>query len=172
MMTGFLLAYVAFTLPLFAFGLRQAWKKRHPKQVPNEVTDLIKEAFGKHGLVANVHEIPQTPEEAIVVMSQEILKAIRQSETLAQAWFSTIRDRLVINKGDMDAMMKATEALTKGLLALQERESVAVKQEPKIEQFLYDLEYVRDKFVDTPSQKKVIESIISKVKTQHGTGTK
>lgn len=174
MITGFLLAYACFTLPIFVWALWRAFKRAKPAREEGKMTAEqlfnIEELFKKHGLEAKVHEIPKTPTEAIIVWSQIVLGAIKEVRQEIVPWFTLLRDKVDDNKRDSIAIMQATAKIASAMLDIK---NIAEKvNEPKdnpgsAESFIHSLEYARDKFAKTAPQRKAVEAIITNIRTSH-----
>lgn len=176
MMTGFLLAYACITAPVFAWAFWRAMRKRAAepakmsKETMSDLEKMVTEAFGKQGIPVKVHEIPKTPTEAIIVCTQEILMAMVEGGRVTVAWLTELRNKADVNKRDMDAMLQVTQSIAKMLLEMKDEDARRLPGSPEtVETFVHTLEYARDKYADTPAQKKVVETIISSIKTNHGT---
>lgn len=171
MMTGFLLAYVCLTLPLFAWGFWRVYQQRHPKEeklTPAQMSELekmVQETFGKKGITVKVHEVPRTPTEAIMVAANSILAAIRESDKVSLAWFQFLRKEMETSKRDVGAVMQSVEAI--GKMLLEEPTIPAPEVSGSVESFVHNLEYVRDRYAKTKPQKTALETIINIIKTDH-----
>lgn len=171
MITGFLLAYTTFTAPLLVWGAWRAWRKTHPAKSKHrsELEAFLEATFGKHGIEATVHEMPSTPEEAIMAQARLILNAIAESDRNAIAWLTSLRDKADAGKRDMDAVMLAVQAMTKAMLEMPTRAQEKKLPPGNAENFVHNLEYVRDVYATTPTQKNALKAIISSIRTNHGT---
>jgi len=175
MMEGFLLAYAVITAPLIGWGFFRSWRKNNPshyvsKVEQTELEKIVTEAFGKQGIPVKVHEIPKTPTEAIMLCTQEVLTAIRDGGRLSVAWMTELRNKADVNKRDMDAMLQTTQSMARMLLEIKDANEKKTPDSPgTIETYVRNLEYARDKFAETPAQKKLVEAIITSIKMNHGT---
>jgi hypothetical protein len=172
MMTTILFVYVFLIAPVFKLALwafkRRAAKKaeevRPAKAALTELERVVTEAFGKQGIPVEVHEMPKNPTEAIVMASQQILSAIKESGHASLSWLTSLRDKADANKRDMDAMLQVAQSIAKMLLDMKD---APAKEPGSIKTFVNNLEYARDTFAKTPAQKKVVEAIIINVKTAY-----
>lgn len=147
MITGFLIAYAAFTLPVVGYIGYKVWARMaHPER------DAAK------------------PSGSMLVIS-----AMREVRDQLVAWLVVIENRQKVSAQDHQAMLQATKAIAQSLLDIKvaaESFSKAPSPEKSINDFVHSLEYARDRFARTATQKKVVEAIIINVKTTHGTESK
>lgn len=176
MITGFLLAYTAFTAPVIGWAIWSAWRKRAQEEVGGGISPeamksletILAQTGAKHGMVAEVQVVPKTAAEAVMVQSARIIKAIGNLEVFMLRYFNDLQSHASINKTDMNAVMHAVQAGTKALLDMQKKED-SPAPEQAIESFVHTLEYARDRFTKSETQKKALELVITNVKTTHGT---
>lgn len=176
MIEGFLIAYACFSAPLMGLGLYGAWKKRKvsPKKVAikgDNIDELLKILEGSN-FTGEIHEVPKTPQETIMVQAHRIIDHMKEQDRIALHWFAHLRDKADLSKRDMDAMLQAAKAIASSVLLIEKELGKPKDAEGSIESFVHNLEYARDKFAHTPSQKKVVEAIISNVKMSYEQRTK
>lgn len=78
---------------------------------------------------------------------------------------------------DIHALLFSTKAMTEAMIEIRKsavQMSTDAKPTPvkNIESFVNSLSYARDKFAETPEQKKAVDTIISNIKTTHGSKTR
>ncbi len=175
MMTALLLVLSIFTAGASALAVYIVWKHTNPKEEMSteqvsEIEKTLVKAFKDSGIDAKVQAVPRTPMEAIMVHSRENLNALRESDRMASAWFKHLELKLNVNKRDIDSLMAATEKIAKAMLSLIDmHDKKSAPEEPaSVDTFVHSLEYARDVYAKTPTQKKAVESIISSIKTEHG----
>lgn len=143
MITGFLIAYALFTAPFIAMGVWRAYKGK-PK-----ADDAIEATY----------------------TNRVLFNVIDQMGKSAEAWFIALRDGQSHLKRDNQAMLQATKVIAQSMIeikGLAQDFTKAPTREKRVEDFVHSLELVRDRYTKTASQKKVVESIISNIKTSHG----
>lgn len=176
MITGFLLAYMCFTAPIIGWGVWRAMKGEKADKVKeptsSELENIIKTAFGSKGIAVKVHEMPKTALEAIMVRSAVILAAIEDCNKTNASYLTAIFDKSKENKADMQALIQAVHAITKGMTEVVDKVGKPLSAQGSIDNFVHNLEYARDVFAKTPTQKKAVESIILNIKSSHGTKSK
>lgn len=171
MITGFLLSYALCTSALIGVGIlrvRRSKKEAKEKQpltpnTTNGALTIIKEAFTKAGLVATIEEVPTTPEAAIVLMHKDVTENIRGFKSDIMRWILFLQKKAEDNKRDMDALMQAVAALTKA--EIDKREKGVETPDKSKDQFAAYFEFVREKFPMTATEKKVINKIISNLRS-------
>lgn len=174
MIEGFLLAYASFTAPIFIWAVWRVRKEKdHSKPFvyansDNELKKLekaLKESFGDK---IKIHEVPK---KALLdsIDSSVLLSDLLESEQHVTAWLTSIRDKVDINKRDMDAMLQASKAIAGGVLDIKKSLEQPAKRARNKESFINELRYAGEKFAKTPTQKKTIDLIINNVKEAYGT---
>ena len=168
--TAFLFGYALAVTVLMGYAIWRVEGKKKEVVVesdtiaPNtEIEKRLIDAFAKQGIKMEVHSVPKTPVESIMVESEKTRKTVVDTADGLIPWFASISSKSDILKRDMDAVMVALKAVTEGVIKLQPSEKPKSKQ--AIESFVHELEYARDTFAKTPTQKKAVESIINNVKS-------
>lgn len=178
MINAFLIAYMFTTMLLFAsayWKVYQNKKKEVKKPAPVDISskdmvslkEALHQTFGAH-VMAEIHTVPETPEEAIMVQSRLILSAIKDLDGKSYTWINALRNSADVNKQDMNALLHAVDACTRGVLELQDKKSDTPKVKENVETFLHSLEYARDTYAKTETEKVAIQGVITNIKTTHG----
>lgn len=144
-----LLAYVIVTAPVVAYIGYRTWVRMHS---------------------------PADPKAGKSVAS-EVLNAIDASSKTAVAWLTHITNSQETLKHDSQAMLQSTKALALVVLDIQSTVKAALPplaptKDKALNEYIHALEYARDKFASTKTQKGTVESIINIIKHKHGSESK
>lgn len=151
-LTGFLIAYVILTLPFIGLVAYRVYKSMKPK------------------------ELKGMSVQAMVMESKVmVLDEIRLTQRTLNAWFPSLGVDIKDLKKDSTATLQALTAITKAMTEIKvtaEAFSKDAGKEVNVNKFIQNLEYARDKYASTVTQKRAVQGIISNVITKHGTQTK
>jgi hypothetical protein len=149
---------------------------------PSMEKELLK-GMEIHAIEENQH--PKTFDQAFGTLRADILDQFRQQQHILIDWFTAIRDNQDDNKRDMGAMLQATQTIARSMLEIKEIASSFSKGQPhkyivgteetsskNRDQFAAYFEYVRDNFPMTPTETKVVNKIISNLKSETYGGQK
>ena len=147
-LVGILIAYMIVTAPFLGVVIYRVYKSLKPKEAK--------------GMSVN----------AMVMESKVmVLDEIRLVQRSLNAWFPALGVDLKDLKKDSTATLQALTAITKAMTDIKitaETFSRDAGKEVNVSKFVQHLEYARDKYTKTPTQKKAIQGVISNVITQHG----
>ncbi len=168
MITAFVFGWAVATTTIIVWGVLRIRKQKPVVPVVEkketdilDFQEIIKNAFKAKGIDAKMVEIPEID---VGIARSDIAKL----ETVLVAWLTSIRDKVDINKRDMDAMLQVCRALAINVLDIQKSLEQPAQRERNQSAFINELRYVGERFAKTPTQKKVIESIISNVRETYG----
>lgn len=155
MLNSILITYVLLTAPFVAILVLKVVKKLTDKKAIGTVSTL----------------------DAVQMLDKKIGDEMSALSKSNMDYFSNISYKNNKILEDIHALLFSTKAMTEAMIEIRKsavQMSTDVKPTPvkNIESFVNSLSYVRDKFTDTPEQKKVVDTIISNIKTTHGSKTK
>lgn len=180
---GILIAYTFATAPLFIAGYFRMKKQKELKEqkvvksslkLPG-LEHILTNMFVEEGMKIEAVEFPENIRSIIVKERVQLTTMLKDHERAWLEWFQYLREKADANKLDMAAVLQGTEAITKAMIEIKNvAEKFGKEQKPResIDNFVNVLNYARDKYATSPAQKKAITSIISTIKTSHGTESK
>lgn len=150
-LTGILIAYTVLTLPFLGLVAYRVYKSIKPKELKGMSVGAI-----------------------VMESKLMVLDEIRLIQRSLNAWLPSLGVDIKDLKKDSTATLQALTAITKAMTEIKvtaETFSKDAGKEVNVNKFIQQLEYARDKYAVTVTQKRAVQGVISNVITQHGTKT-
>lgn len=160
MIQSLLILYAVITVPVLAVFAMRVYRSVQ-RQRAGKQEEEVNKAVGVGAVIV----------ETRVIMMDEM----RKIERMLLTWIPRFDAQLDSLRADSQAVIQASKAITQAMLDIKasaETFSKSASKQVSVSNFIHQLEYARDTFAKTPSQKKAVQHIISNVRMGYGTESK